>query len=245
MLVGQSSYLFPMLSAQGDKLEVVAEQIEDRLRWFIGLIAGFVYSGLIIAGPALLTIMVSAEFSSKASFQLFIFCWVGYIHGNAIVPFFFGLSKGDARGNWIFHMIIGLGYLPFFVTFALMFGFQYAVLGQLMTFVGTIYLSRRLQPKMDWMTFYRWLIKPLYSSLLLMVVACCFHAILIYIKANTVIQIATMIIFYIVAIFSIPRIEASYFGGIYRLKTLAKSLSLVLSKLRISEKLVFRLMGIK
>ncbi|MFM7906311.1 MAG: oligosaccharide flippase family protein, partial [Microcystis sp.] len=41
MLVGQSSYLFPMLSAQGDKLEVVAEQIEDRLRWFIGLIAGF------------------------------------------------------------------------------------------------------------------------------------------------------------------------------------------------------------
>jgi hypothetical protein len=78
-----------------------------------------------------------------------------------------------------------------------------------------------------------------------MVVACCFHAILIYIKANTVIQIATMIIFYIVAIFSIPRIEASYFGGIYRLKTLAKSLSLVLSKLRISEKLVFRLMGIK
>ncbi|MFM7712524.1 MAG: oligosaccharide flippase family protein, partial [Microcystis sp.] len=90
MLAGQSSYLFPMLSAQGDKLEVVAEQIEDRLRWFIGLIAGFVYSGLIIAGPVLLTIMVNAEFSSKASFQLFIFCWVGYIHGNAIVPFFFG-----------------------------------------------------------------------------------------------------------------------------------------------------------
>ncbi|MFM7791508.1 MAG: hypothetical protein ACKO90_26540, partial [Microcystis panniformis] len=167
-------------------------------------IAGFVYSGLIIAGPALLAIMVNAEFSSKASFQLFIFCWVGYIHGNAIVPFFFGLSKGDAKGNWIFHMIIGLGYLPFFAIFALVFGFHYAVLGQLMTLVGTIYLSRRLKPKMDWMTFYRWLIKPLYSSLLLMVVACCFHAILIYIKANTGIQIATMIIFSMVAIFSIP-----------------------------------------
>jgi hypothetical protein len=245
MLVGQSSYLFPMLSAQGDKLELVAEQIEDRLRWFIGLIAGFVYSGLIIAGPALLTIMVNAGFSSKASFQLFIFCWVGYIHGNAIVPFFFGLSKGDAKSNWIFHMIIGLGYLPFFVIFALVFGFQYAVLGQLMTFVGTIYLSRRLRPKMDWMTFCRWLIKPLYSSLLLMVVSCCFHAILIYIKANTGIQIATMIVFYLVAILLIPRIEASYFGGIYRLKTLAKALSLVLAKLGIPEKLVFRLMGIK
>ncbi|MGV2387317.1 MAG UNVERIFIED_CONTAM: hypothetical protein LVR29_00165 [Microcystis novacekii LVE1205-3] len=126
-----------------------------------------------------------------------------------------------------------------------MFGFQYAVLGQLMTFVGTIYLSRRLKPNMDWMTFCRWLIEPLYSSLLLMVVACCFHAIIIYIKTNTGIQIATMIIFYIVAIFSIPRIEASYFDGIYRLKTLAKSLSLVFAKLGITEKLVFRLMGIK
>jgi O-antigen/teichoic acid export membrane protein len=245
ILNGQSSYLFPMLSAQGDKLEVVAEQIEDRLRWFIGLIAGFVYSGLIIAGPALLTIMVNAGFSSKASFQLFIFCWVGYIHGNAIVQFFLGLSKGDAKGNWIYHMIIGLGYLPFFVIFALVFGFQYAVLGQLMTFFGTIYLSRRLKPKMDWITFCRWLIKPLYSSLLLMVVACCFHAILIYIKANTGIQIATMIVFYIVAILSIPRLEVTYFGGMDRLETLGRAISLVFGKLGISEKFVFRLIGIK
>jgi hypothetical protein len=54
-----------------------------------------------------------------------------------------------------------------------------------------------------------------------------------------------MIVFYIVAILLIPRIEASYFDGIYRLKTLAKALSLVLAKLGIPEKLVFRLMGIK
>ncbi len=189
--------------------------------------------------------MVNAGFSSKASFQLFIFCWVGYIHGNAIVQFFLGLSKGDAKGNWIYHMIIGLGYLPFFVIFALVFGFQYAVLGQLMTLAGTIYLSRRLKPKIYWITFCRWLINPLYSSLLLMVVACCFHVILIVLKANPGIQIATMIVFYIVAILSIPRLEVTYFGGIDRLKTLGRAMSLVLGKLGISEKLVFRLLGIK
>lgn len=245
MLVGQSAYLFPMLSSQGDKLEAVAEQIEDRLRWFIGLIAGFIYSGLIIAGPAILTIMVNAGFSNNASFQLFIFCWVGYIHANAIVPFFLGLSKGDAKGNWIFHMIIGFGYLPFFVVFALLWGFQYAVLGQLMIFFGTVYLSRRLKPKMNLTNFSLWLIRPLYSSLLLMVVACCLHVIVVVLKVNASPQIATMIIFYIIALLSIPRIEIAYFDGVNRMQTLGRAISLILSKLGIFEKLIFRLMGIK
>jgi hypothetical protein len=78
-----------------------------------------------------------------------------------------------------------------------------------------------------------------------MVVACCFHAILIYIKANTGIQIATMIVFYIVAILSIPRLEVTYFGGMDRLETLGRAISLVFGKLGISEKFVFRLIGIK
>ena len=43
----------------------------------------------------------------------------------------------------------------------------------------------------------------------------------------------------------VESIEASYFGGIYRLKTLVKAVSLVFAKLSIPEKLVFRLMGIK
>jgi O-antigen/teichoic acid export membrane protein len=62
-LVGQAHYLFPMFSAQGDKLEEVAERTDERLRWFIGLIAGLIFSGLIIAGPALLTITVNSEFA--------------------------------------------------------------------------------------------------------------------------------------------------------------------------------------
>lgn len=245
MLVGQSAYLFPMLSAQGDKLEAVAEQIEERLRWFIGLIAGFIYSGLIIAGPAILTIMVNAGFSNNASFQFFIFCWVGYIHANAIVPFFLGLSKGDAKGNWIFHMIIGFGYFPFFVIFALLWGSQYAVLGQLMIFFGTIYLSRRLKPRMNWTNFSLWLIRPLYSSLSLMVVACCLRVIILQLKIDTSSQISTVIIFYIIAILSIPRIEIAYFDKVNRMETLGRAISLILSKLGISGKLLFRLIGIK
>jgi O-antigen/teichoic acid export membrane protein len=243
MIAGQSSYLFPMLASQGDKLETVAEQIEERLRWFIGLIAGFIYAGLIISGSALLTIIVNANFSRQASFQLFVFCWVGYIHANVIVPFFLGLSKGDAKGNWIYHMIIGLGYLPFFVVFASLFGFEYAVLGQLMTLAGTIYLSRRLHPKMNWKKFVIWLISPLYSSLLLMVVACIIYLIIVWARTNIWIQIATTIIFYLVAFWSIPRLETVYFQGRDRLKTLRKAMEVILVRFGVSGNLLFRIMG--
>lgn len=244
MLVGQSSFLFPMLSAEGNKLEIVAEKLEDRLRWFVALLASLIYSGLIIAGPALLTIIINTEFSKQASFQLFTFCWVGYIHANAIVPFFLGLSKGDAKGNWVFHMIVGFGYIPFIVIFALFFGFKYAVLGQLMMLVGTIYLSRRLKSNINWRSFSKWFVSPLYSSFVIMSLACFLKIVLSLLKTNILIQISTLILFYIVLFLSVFRIEIAFFNGLDRVKTISRAISLTLTKLGISDRLFFRLMGI-
>lgn len=235
MLVGQSSYLFPMLSAQGDKLEVVAEQIEDRLRWFIGLIAGFVYSGLIIAGPALLTIMVNAGFSSKASFQLFIFCWVGYIHAQAIVTFFFNLSKGNAKQNWVYVMITGIGYFPFFVFFSLNFGFKYAVIGQLMMILGVIYLLRHAHSNMNWLTFSKWTIKPLISSIILMIVATFIHLATNSIKATLIAQFTSLMIFYFSGILFVYYLENKCFGSTGRTKTLNRAMLLFCGKLNLSK----------
>ncbi|CCI32774.1 oligosaccharide flippase family protein [Microcystis sp. T1-4] len=235
MLAGQSSYLFPMLSAQGDKLEVVAEQIEDRLRWFIGLIAGFVYSGLIIAGPALLTIMVNAGFSSKASFQLFIFCWVGYIHAQAIVTFFFNLSKGNAKQNWIYVIITGLFYFPFFVFLSLNFGFKYAVIGQLMMIVGVIYLLRHAHNNMNWLTFSKWTIQPLISSIILMIVATFIHLVNNSIKATLITQFTSLIIFCFSGILFVYYLENKCFGSTGRTKTLSRAILLFCGKLNMSK----------
>lgn len=231
MLAGQSSYLFPMLSAQGDKLEVVAEQIEDRLRWFIGLIAGFVYSGLIIAGPALLTIMVNAEFSSKASFQLFIFCWVGYIHAQAIVTYFLNLSKGNAKQNWVYVIITSLGYFPFFVFLSLSFGFKYAVIGQLMMILGVIYLLRHAHNNMKWLTFSKWTIKPLISSIILMIVATFIHLVTNSIKATLITQFTSLMIFYFSGILFVYYLENKCFGSTGRTKTLNRAMLLFCGKL--------------
>ncbi len=244
-LVGQAHYLFPMFSAQGDKVEEVAERTDERLRWFIGLIAGLIFSGLIIAGPALLTITVNSEFAKNASFQLFVFCWVGYFHSHSIIPFFVGLSKGDAKGNWIYHIIAALGTLPFLILFSTLFGFRYAVVGQLMILVATIYLCWRVKGKTDWRTFSVWFVKPLCSSLLLMCLACGVRFVLYVQKANPITQFVGMGMFYLLVVFSMARIERNYLGGTHRIETLGRALTLLLNKFGLSGKLFFQLLGIQ
>lgn len=231
MLVGQSSYLLPMLSAQGKNLAVVADQIEDRLRWLIGILSALIYSGLIIVGPGLLGIMINARFSVNASFQLFIFSWVGYIHAQAIVTYFFNFSKGLARDNWSYVMVAGLGYFPIFVLFALKIGPEYAVLGQLMMLFGVIYLLRNAHLKMPWGTFLRWTIKPLASSLVLMISATFIHSLLFAIRANFLTQLATLLVFYLVGSTLVIHLENHYFAGRLRIETLRRALSLASSKI--------------
>ncbi len=230
MLVGQSSFLFPMLSAQGDKLEIVAEQLEDRLRWFVGLLASFIYSGLIIAGPTLLTLIINAEFSNQASFQLFIFSWVGYIHAQAIVVFFLNYSKGDGKENWIYVVIVGFCYLPIFVFLALNFGFQYAVIGQLMMLIGVIYLLRRYKYKIAWPSFFGWLISPLLSSLLLMTIATIVHYFLLLNVDILEIQIISIIAFYLFTPLVIYFIENNFLVGKHRLNTLVKAIFILFNR---------------
>lgn len=227
MLVGQSSYLFPMLSAQGERMELVAEQIEDRLRWLIGLLAALIYSGLIIAGPALLTLIINADFSRNASFQLFIFSWVGYIHAQAIVTFFFNFSKGNAKENWVYVMITGFGYLPVFAFFSLLFGFKYAVLGQLMMLWGVLYLLRNAHASMNWRSFVIWTIKPLLSSLLLMLAATIIHFLLPSGNFAVAIQLAVLAVFYCCAIVVVYFLEKNVFTGEHRTKTFKRAIRLL------------------
>jgi hypothetical protein len=63
-------------------------------------------------------------------------------------------------------------------------------------------------------------------------------------KANSMIQIASIAVFYVAAILLIPRLEIAYLGYGYYWKTLGKAISLFLIKFGISDKLLFRFLGI-
>ena len=233
ILLGQSSYLFPMLSAQGNNLKEIAEQIEDRLRWFMGLLAGLIYAGLIIIGPAILSIMISSDFAQRSSFILLIFCWSGYIQANYIVSFQFTLSQGEAKKNWITSMINNIIPLGFLVIFSFLFGFNYANIGNLMVIVACFYNNRLYKQKLNLKKFVSWFFSPLYSSLLLMIVANITSIILTFFKVSLIVQFFSMIIFYLLAAILVFRLENTYFNDKNRLKTLKIAISIFLLKLGI------------
>ena len=127
-------------------------------------------------------------------------------------------------------MVAGLGYFPVFVLFALKIGPEYAVLGQLMMLFGVIYLLRNAHLKMPWGTFLRWTIKPLASSLVLMISATFIHSLLFAIRANFLTQLATLLVFYLVGSTLVIHLENHYFAGRLRIETLRRALSLASSK---------------
>lgn len=234
VLVGQSSYLFPMLSAQGENCETVATRIEDRLRWIIGVIAALIYANLIIWSKTILSIIVSPEFAEKAYLQLIIFSLVGYLHAHTIVPFFLALSKGDAKGNWIYHVISGVANLSFLMLFATLFGFKYASLGQLAIAIGTIYLSKRLRRDLKTIDFIFWLLNPWYSSLGIIFLACiCWFA------RNTIdsltYSIVAVLSFYLTAIGCIIIVEKILPNGKLRLETLQRTFDIFKDKFKLSK----------
>ena len=243
-LVGQATYLFPMLSAQGAELAAVAERTEERVRWFIAVIAGTLFSGLIIAGPALLTLVVSPAFAAKASFQLLVFSFVGYIHAQSVVPYFYNLSKGDAKGNSIYQMITGFGILPALWACAYFIGQEYAVFGQLMVFGGVFYLARRGYSGKSASGVIRWFFKPLYSSMALMVAATAIHLALAAVAAGLLTNIAATVLFYLLVALSLARIERSLLKGESRVETLGRGLSIIFRKLGLSTDLLFQILAI-
>ncbi len=243
-LVNQATYLFPMLSAQGHNLEEVAERTEERVRWFIALVSGLIFSGLIIAGPALLTAVVNAAFATQASFQLLVFSFVGYIHAQSIVPYFYNLSKGDAKGNSIYQIITGFGILPTLYACAFFFGRQYAALGQLMILAGVLYLGHRTRPEKAGFDLVRWFFKPLYSSIALMSVATAIHFVMFWMSAPMAAQAGVVILFYVAVALSIARIEQHLLDGHRRVETLGRGLSIVLKKVGLSSRALFFILAI-
>lgn len=243
-LVGQATYLFPMLSAQGAELTAVADRTEERVRWFIAVIAGILFSGLIIAGPSLLTLVVGPDFAAKASFQLMTFSYVGYIHAQSIVPYFYNLSKGDAKGNSLYQVIAGFGILPALWACAYFLGQQYAVFGQLMILAGVLFIANRGYSGSGGFGFLRWFFRPLASSFALMVVAAAIHWALVSTGAGLAASIAVTALFFLFVALSLARVERLLLKGESRVETLGRGLAIIFRKLGLSTDLLFQILAI-
>lgn len=132
-LIGQMAYLLPMLSAGPDvrEVRVTAASLDDRLRWFVASLSGWLYLGVVTMGPALLRVMISPDFAVGARIPLFVLAMTGFLHAQALVTFY--AMQAQARPHLTFALFLacGGGVLPVMYMLGCWNGFDFAVTGQL------------------------------------------------------------------------------------------------------------------
>jgi O-antigen/teichoic acid export membrane protein len=131
ILANQAGFLFPMISAAGEGTRAIIARVDDRVRWFLGVISVWIYSALLLFGPPLLALMISTPFAKQCTLPLAVFCLVGVIHAQAIATFNFAYASGHAKINAIYHIATGIVTLPFMYVMGRAAGASAMVVGQL------------------------------------------------------------------------------------------------------------------
>jgi O-antigen/teichoic acid export membrane protein len=141
-LINQYQFVFPMLSAFGDKATIQIERVEDRLRWFVGLVSGAAYTGLFLIGPPILGLLVSPEFARQATLPLVLACVQGFFHAQMVVPYFNSWAVGSGAPNAAAQLLNGTLVGLTSILLVPRFGFVGASIAQL--WIGVIVIGHSL-----------------------------------------------------------------------------------------------------
>jgi O-antigen/teichoic acid export membrane protein len=98
-LASQYGFLFPMFASYGENAAARIRGLEDRLRWFLALSSGTVYTGLALVGSDVLRRLVSPDFAAGARIPLYLACAQGTFHAQAIVPYRASWAVGSGKAN--------------------------------------------------------------------------------------------------------------------------------------------------
>ncbi len=135
ILTGQAGYLFPMLCAEADTKTALMERIEPKIRWFLSVVSIWLYSTMILVGPAVLDLIVGKHFGTRISVYILIFSLVGILQAQSIVPWNFAYATDRVRLPTLYNFLCTLGILPPMFFLGRWFGFTGAVSGQLGLFL--------------------------------------------------------------------------------------------------------------
>jgi O-antigen/teichoic acid export membrane protein len=157
-------FLFPMLAAVGGGASTTAENLDNRLRWFVAILSGAAYTGLALIGPALLTHLVGREFSERAHPALFLACIQGFFHAQMIVPYYRSWAAGEGKPNAIMSVLLGTLVIPTSMFLIPRLGYVGASVAQLWIIViaigHSLWICRTLSreyPSWRWLS---WMISP-------------------------------------------------------------------------------------
>jgi O-antigen/teichoic acid export membrane protein len=107
MLLSLSNFLFPMLASFGDNAKEQIHRVEDRLRWLIALASAAMYACIAIIGPAIITQLVTPEFSRIATLPLYLVCISGFFHAQNLLPYLSSHALGIGKPNAILGLVKG------------------------------------------------------------------------------------------------------------------------------------------
>lgn len=154
MLATQCQFIFPTFSAFGDQAVARMGAVEDRLRWFVAVLSGASFTTLALAGPLLLSKLVSPEFADRAAVPLAIACAQGFFHAQMIVPYFGSWAAEYAAPNTVAQIMNGTLVAGSAILLVPRYGVVGASVAQLwvaVVVVGhSVWLRRRLYGDYSW-----------------------------------------------------------------------------------------------
>ncbi len=234
MLVSQWQFLFPMFSSSGEGTAGDYEKLEDRLRWFVGLVSAGAYILALFIAPAILTRVVGIEFVQKSMLPIELACIQGYFHAQMIVPYFGSWGAGHAAPNTIAQLVNGSMVIVTAVLLIPYWGYVGASLAQLWicpVFLGhTIWIRKILLPHAphgDWLKSY---ITPM---LMIAIWLIAIRAVMMFFPYDSSQFYLLLVLAGAPALLAVWLVECRFFSRYQRWSTLTRSAMIPLSALRV------------
>lgn len=232
-LASQSRFLFPLVASFGQHAAAQMSQLEDRMRWFIGLVSGLIYTGIAIAGPAILATLVNPDFARLSRIPLYLACIQGFFHAQNIVPYYASWGIGKGAPNTITQMINGVLVLSTALVLIPLYGYYGASIAQLwigpVSLFHTLWVSKLINSQNNIWAWHRSYLTP---SIMIFTILATFVLSMQFVSFDSLILLA---IFGISAVFGLALVcfvECAAFSSYERWQTLMRALAIPLGYVR-------------
>ena len=244
LIISSVYFIFPAFASEGKLIYEKIKSIEDRVRWFISLIAFTVYTGLFLAGSQLLTHLVDSAYAELALMPLLLYCIYGVIWAQETFYVFSIMATGkNLHIGAIVHISTTTAILFACVLLIPRVGYIGVPLAFLFKFIGVMWFaiwSRRIL-KID--TSIKSNITPFISSLIGSFAWIVFmYSFRIFYSESLFIEVIFWFIGLVLFLITVLSIEIVFFSNKKRISTLTLALSIIIAP--VSQKLSNKLKSV-
>lgn len=228
----QFSFVFPLLAASGGSVYEVSGRVQDRARWFVVALGALLYGGLFLVGPAVLTLVIGADFAEKSRWPVYLVCAQGLGASAAIANYLLHYSIGDGAANAIYNVGNGLVSCTLAALLIPRIGYVGASIAQLAVVVGAfVFLVRSkklLRLEGSWSSYWSTYVSPIAAFAVMIAMG---SAVRMLAGSGVVAIIVSAVIALISGLGTIWSLEAGIFGRYRRLDMIVQACTIALQRI--------------